>query len=251
MQNFTGNIGRTVTNRIGGAVAAIGAAIFMALCGALMAFVLAPQQAIKAANIEKMPQMDAAYVSAAAPGTDILITGYLNGSAPNPQLPKFIAYEAEQWDVSENKNTDGTPQAPSGSWEHVETIVPDLTLDMSGTPVNILSANNATLSGSNLHEQLVTKSSAFTADYKGQKLGEGSLRYTGFFSGDLVTVLGKKSSGDGVVPEELFAGDRVAFEQYQKDSAKALLFMGFAAMICSPFVGIGGVVAALMGRGRR
>ena len=27
MQNFTGNIGRTVTNRIGGAVAAIGAGI--------------------------------------------------------------------------------------------------------------------------------------------------------------------------------------------------------------------------------
>ena len=251
MQNFTGNVGRTLTNRISGAFAAVGAAIFMALCGALMAFVLAPGQAVKAANIAKMPQMDAAYVSAAAPGTDILITGNLNGSAPNPQLPDFIAYYSERWEVSENKNTDGTPQPPSGNWQHVETVVPNLTLDMSGTPVSVLAANNAMLSGSNLHEQLVPQSSAFTADYKGQKLGEGSLRYKGFFNGDLVTILGKKSSGDGVVPEEMFAGDRVAFEKYQKDSAKALLFFGFAAMICSPFVGIGGVVAALMGRGRR
>ncbi|MFM8876128.1 MAG: hypothetical protein ACKOGC_08655 [Anaerolineae bacterium] len=251
MQNLRGNIGRTLTNRIGGAVAAVGAAIFLALCGALMAFVLAPGQAVKAANIEKMPQMDAAYVSSAAPGTDILITGYVNGSAPNPQLPDFIAYDVEQWEVSEIKNTDGTPQAPSGSWQHVETVVPELTLDMSGTPITLLSVNNAMLTGSNLHEQLVPKSSAFTADYEGQKLGEGSLRYKGFFNGDLVTILGKKSSGDEVVPEELFTGDRAAYEQYQKDSAKALLFMGFAAMICSPFIAISGIVSALLGRGRR
>lgn len=251
MQNLIGNAGRSLTNRIGGAVAAVGAAIFMALCGALMAFVLAPGQAVKAANIAKMPQMDAAYVNAAVPGADILITGYLSGSAPNPQLPEFIAYYSERWEVSSSTNTDGTPQPPSGSWERVDTVVPDLSLDMNGTSILVLAANNAIMSGSNLHEQLVPQSGANTADYKGQKLAEGSLRYTGFYNGDLVTILGKKSSGDGVIPEELFAGDRVAFEQYQKDSAKALLFMGFAAMICAPFVGIGGVLAALFGRGRR
>ncbi|HMZ07705.1 MAG TPA: hypothetical protein PK078_08805 [Anaerolineales bacterium] len=245
------NILGGLRNRASTIIAAIGGAFLMAACGAVMTFVLAPGQAIKASQIAKMPQMDAAYVSLAAPGTDILITGYLNGTAPNPQLPEFIAYYQEEWEVSESSSSSSTPQPPSGSWRRVETVVPELALDMSGSPVPILAANNAILSGPNLHELLVPQTSAFTADYNGQKLGEGSIRYTGFFSGDLVTVLGKKSSSDGVVPEELFSGDRVAYEQYQKDSAKALLFMGIAAMACSPFVLIGGILAALFGRGRR
>ena len=251
MQNLTGNLFGTVRNRIAGVVGAVISAILLAGCGALMTFVLAPGQAVKASRIEKMPQMDAAYVASAAPGTDILITGIVSGDAPNPQLPDFIAYYQEEWDVSENKNTDGTPQPPSGSWQRVDSVMPNLSLDMNGTSVLLLSDNNVMMSGSNMHEQIVPKTSAFTADYNGKKLGEGSLRYTGFFNGDLVTVLGKKSSGDGVVPEELFAGDRVAYEKYQKDVAKALLFMGIAAMVCSPFIMIGGIFAALMGRGRR
>lgn len=252
MQRLTGNIFGTVRNRVAGAFAAVIGGVILAGCGVLMTFVLAPNQAMKASRIEKLPQMDAAYVASAAPGAEILITGFVSGDAPNPQLPEFIAYVKEEWDVSESKNTDGTPQAPSGSWQRVETVVPNLSLDMSGITIPILSENNASLSGSNMHEQIVPKTSAFTATYNGQKLGEGSFRYTGFFNGDLMTVLGKKaSSGNSVLPEELFAGDRVAYEKYQKDAVKALLFMGIAAMVCSPFITIGGIFAALMGRGRR
>ncbi|MBK6792010.1 MAG: hypothetical protein IPG80_05585 [Anaerolineales bacterium] len=254
MQNLTRNLVGTLSNRIGGVIAAIGGAIVLAGCGALMTFVLAPGQAVKASQIAKMPQMDAQYVSAAAPGADILITGYLTGTAPNSKLPEFIAYNQEEWDVTRSTNTDGTPQPPSGSWMHVGTVVPNLSLDMNGSPVNVLSVNNAMFSGSAMHEEVVrapSTQSQFTADYQGQPLPDGSMRYTGFFNGDLVTILGKKSSGDGVIPEELFSGDRVAFEQHQKDAAKALLFMGIAAMVCSPFIAISGVFAALLGRGKR
>ena len=62
------NIFASIRERIGSAVGAVIGAVFMLGCGALLAFVLSPQQALEARRIDKMPLMDAGSVAEAAAG---------------------------------------------------------------------------------------------------------------------------------------------------------------------------------------
>jgi hypothetical protein len=251
MQNFSvNNLFNNLRGRMSAVISAVIGSVLLCICGAVMAFVMAPGQAIKASQIAKMPLMDAQTVESAAVGSDILITGLVSGSAPNPSLPDFIAYEQDEWDVTVSKNSDGTPQPPSGSWTNSQTFISELALDVNGSSVPVLSSNTVSLGG-NLHEQLVDGKGSLQDQYNGKQLRDGALRYRGFFNGDLTTVYGKKASTGGVIPDELFAGDRVVFEQYQKQMASSLLLMGIGAMICSPVVLVGGVLGAAFGRRRR
>ena len=72
-----------------------------------------------------------------------------------------------------------------------------------------------------------------------------------FIDGDLVTVLGKKASSDGVIPSELYAGDRVAFADSKQDAARGLLIGGLCVIGLAPIVLVGGALIALFGRRRR
>jgi hypothetical protein len=244
------SINNLISNLRGRVTAVIGvviAAIALCACGAFMTFYLAPTQAMQAFQISKMPQMTAQTVNDVAAGTQLLITGYINGKIPTASLPDYIAYTQQEWDVTVTEDSNGNDNTPSGSWTNSQTIVPDLTLDMGGTPISILSNNDATLAGQ-LHEKIIDSTGSLQADYNGQSLRDGALRYQGFFNGDLTTVYGKKASVDGVIPEELFAGDRVAFEAYQKQLASSYLFMGIAFMICAPIFMVIGTFAAAFGR---
>ncbi|MBU1662265.1 MAG: hypothetical protein KKD28_12435, partial [Chloroflexi bacterium] len=145
------NIFSRIRERIGAVIAALIGSVALLGCGLLFALVLAPQQKLEARRIEAMPVMGAGAVAGAAAGDDILITGRLED---NPLVDEagFVAYELEEWVVtlpdSENADDD-----PDGSWETVERVVPDLSLNVDGEVVLILSANEATLSGL-LHEEL-------------------------------------------------------------------------------------------------
>jgi hypothetical protein len=250
MQNlFTGNLLANLRGRINAMIGVGIASVAFCLCGALMTFVLAPQQALKAYRISQMPLMDAGFVGNAAAGSDILITGYLKGEVAARSVPDFIAYTEEKWNVTVTKDSDGKENPPSGSWAHEQTVVPALTLDMNGAPIDILSANNADLSG-DLHEKIVEGNGALQAKDGDSMLRDGTLRYRGFFNGDLTTALGKKAAVGGVLPEELFAGDRVAFEAYQKELASTYLYMGIMFMGCSPLVLVIGTLGVLFGRRR-
>jgi hypothetical protein len=85
----------------------------------------------------------------------------------------------------------------------------------------------------------------------GEWLSEGSLRVRGFYNGDLVTVWGQKASIDGIIPKELFAGDRVTFIESQHATAKGLLIAGISMMVCSPIVLAVGVFTSMFGRRKR
>ncbi len=81
--------------------------------------------------------------------------------------------------------------------------------------------------------------------YEGERLPDGTRRYQGFFDGDLVTVLGKKSANGGVLPEHIFGGDRLQFEESQRQAASGLFMAGLCMMAFAPLLLIGGLLWAL------
>jgi len=243
------NIFRSVRERLGAAGAAVIGAVFLLGCGALMTFVLSPQQELEARRIERMPLMEAADVGSAAVGEELLITGRLDD---NPLMDGgFVAYRLDEWEVSypDYDDSDSEPE-PDGDWRRVEQVVPDLNLLVGTMVVRTLAANDAKLSGP-VHEELVYSDSYDEAQYNGEWVPHGSWRFKGFFNGDLVTVLGKRASAGGILPEEYYAGDRVAFADSKHEAAKGLLIGGMVMMVCAPVVLVGGVFAALFGRRRR
>jgi hypothetical protein len=150
-----------------------------------------------------------------------------------------------------------TPPAPDddggeakGSWKTAESRIPDLRLNVQGQTVQLLRADGATLSGS-LHEEWVYSDAGLKADYDGEPLPHGSLRYQGFLNDDLVSVLGKKASTDGVIPSELYAGDRVAFADSKRSAAQGFVIGGICLSVLAPTILIAGVLGALLGRRRR
>ena len=230
-------------NRVVGA--AVGALFFMT-CGAVLAFFISPHQALQARRIDRLPDMAAEDVAATAPNETILVTGRLEDN-PVVAGDRFVTYVRARWQVTTatpDKTSDSQDKEPSGKWETVDRIVPDLTLNVDGKRVEILCASGVTMSGP-LHEQLVRAYSFQKATYEGEMLAEGSERLRGFYNGDLTTVLGKKASTEGIIPDELFAGDRVAFAQHKKDAARGLFIGGLCMMGIAPLVLLGGVLSAL------
>ena len=161
---------------------AIGAFLLLA-CGALMVFVLSPQQAMLGRQISRMPDRDAATIHAAQAGTELLVTGHLQDNEIM-DTGGFVAYTRQEWVV--------TPPAPdddddktTGSWQTVERVVPALTLNIKGQTVRILRTDSVRMSGA-LREELIHSDGRLEAKYDGTWLSEGSLRTQGLFDGDLV-----------------------------------------------------------------
>jgi hypothetical protein len=236
--------------RLGAVAAAFAGAAACCLCGAYMAFVAAPGQALTAVGISRLPQMDAGTVEAAAPGQTVLISGRLEGNAPLLEGMSFVAYSEEEWKVTTPPSDEDSSGEPHGDWKAARLIVPELKLSVNGQIVIIRADENVRLSGP-LREELVRSSSSVQAKYEGELLPDGTKRYSGLADGDLVSVLGKKAAAGGVMPEQVFAGDRPAFEASQRQAASNLLVGGIASMIAAPVVLVGGVLAALFWRRRR
>ncbi|NUM48701.1 MAG: hypothetical protein HUU38_28675 [Anaerolineales bacterium] len=243
------NIFQLIRDRIAAVIGVVFFSILICFCGIAFTFFFAPQQAIEATRISNLPYMDAGTVTSAAPGTDLLVTAWLAGNAPLVEADAFVAYTLETWDVTPGTSSDEGETEPNGTWETVEQVIPDLTLDLNGQTVHLLSAPSVSFSGP-LHEQVVRGNGVEEAQYDGAWLPEGSQRYRGFFDGDLLTVLGKKASTGGIIPEKMFAGDRVAFEQSEKDTAKGLLIAGISMMVCAPIFLVLGGLGAIFGRAR-
>ncbi len=238
----------SIRERIGNVIAAVIGSIVLLGCGLLFLFFLAPKQKLEANRIENLPLMDASSVVNAIPGDDILISGILHGQ-PLPGAGRFIAYDLDQWDV-DPADPENPDDEPSGSWTNIESIVPSLEIDVGGQIVFVHSAHDAYMNGT-LHEEIEGSGAYLSANYGSTDLSDGSLRYRGFYDGDLTTVWGKKASTEGVIPEELYAGDRVMFIEHKHNTAKGLMIAGISMLVCSPIVLVGGILSAVFGRRRR
>lgn len=216
-------------------------------CGSLLTFVLAPRQALKAAQVSSIPQMDLVDVQAAAPGTPVLITGTLSGN--DPALPDggLVAYVEETWEVNETRSGRQTKTKAVGHWQKAGTVVPDLTLTFGEQSIGLLAADHVALSG-RLHEVIVDGTGPFEADDAGIPRPAGTQRFRGLKDGDRTTVLGQKSSDGGIIPEALYAGDRVAFEASQHQATSGLFVAGVTTLFFSPLVFFVGLGFAVFGR---
>lgn len=233
---------KSIRKRIGMVVGAGIGAIALVGFGLLLILVLAPKQKLQAYRIERMPIMDAGDVGTAPAGEDVLVTGRLAGE-PLPDAGEFVAYELEEWVVTPADSA--TPEAePDGEWETVRKVTPDLALTMGGETIQLLSAEGVKLSGP-MHEETIYADHDNVADYEGESLPDGTLRYSGFYAGDVVTVLGKKASIEGIIPDEYYAGDRVAFVESKHSAAKGMLIGGICMLGLAPLVLIGGLFAAV------
>ncbi len=217
-------------------------AVSMLCCvtGVLMTFVFAPGQALRANGISRLPQMDVETVSTASVGDTILVTGMLHGDAGQAGVPDLIAFEGERWDVTVPEPDEDGTVTPYGRWNSIPSVVPDLTMEINGQSVTIQAASGPSLTG-NLHEVIIPGDGETTAKSEGQSFNDGTLRYHGFVDGDLVTVYGKKSASGGIDPKNLFAGDRSAFEESQKEASKGILYSGICMFILTPIVLFGGL----------
>ena len=233
--------------RIGAAFGVLIISLLCCLGGVLMTFVFAPGQAVQASRISHLPVMDAQSVNVASAGDFILITGNLQGTPQAVGDSSFIAYGSERWSVSIPSADDDGPSTPTGSWTSQPAIVPELTLDMNGQSVDIHSASGVRLSGS-LHGLEISAENTVTANYDGQPVSDGTMRYHGIKNGELVTVYGKKAPSGGVNPEQLFAGDRAAFEESQHQATTGFLYSGICLFVLAPIVLIGGLIAVVFRR---
>lgn len=242
------NLLASLRQRLTGVFAALGFSLLCCVSGALMTFVLGPAQALEAFRVSRLPQMNIQDVQSAAPGETLLFTATLAGNRPS-QDADMVAYIVEEWQVAvptDSGRGSDSPQ-PSGHWETVEAVAPELTVKLGGQVILLHRAAGVQLSGG-LHEKMVKSDSALQAMDMDELLPDGTRRYRGLMDGDRVTVLGKKAREDGVIPDHLFAGDRVAFEESLREAAQGLFFAGLCTMALSPLVLLGGLLFALFKR---
>lgn len=239
---------RGARSRLQRAAAASVVAVSVFACGLLLVLVLSPVQAVKAWRVSRLPQMDAASVEQVAPGETVIVTGRLADNPSQWEEGGLVAYEMEEWSVTVPTPSPGDDDTgePHGSWVSRERVIPDLNLDLGGEEVHILSNPDARLSGAR-HETLIPGQGVAAQDFD-EPLPGGTRRYRGLTNGDLVTVLGKKASTDGIIPEEIFGGDRISYEAYLRQTASGLLTMGLCLMGVAPLILVGGLLAALFGK---
>ncbi len=234
-----------IRERIGAVVGAAAAALCFCVMGAFLAFYISPQQAIEWRQIQALPELDAAGFAAAASGTEVAVTGTLQGNEPLT-AEGFVAYEQQVWNVKTSSSSDEDDR-PAGDWETVKTLAPELTIAIHGGTIRTVSATSATFSG-NLHEVIVPGHGPSSADYNGQQLADGSTRTRGFFNGDLITVVGQKGVSGDLVPRRLYGGDRIGLVNEIHTGARVAFVVGVICMIVSPMIAVGGILGALFGR---
>jgi hypothetical protein len=240
-----------IRDRITGLVAAIIIAVIVFGCDLVFTLFLAPKQKIEAQRIENLPLMDGTTVNNAKPGDAILASGRL---VDNPIIfieGEFIAYTIEERDVSIPEFDPENPdKEPDGTWKNIERMVPDLTINVNDVLVNTIQNDDSYFNGA-VHEKILTSSGHDQPKYMDDWLPERSQRVRGFINGDLVTVWGKRATEKAVIPNELYAGDRVSFVESKHATAKGLLIAGISMMVCSPIIILGCILLSIFGKRKR
>jgi hypothetical protein len=238
---------RAIRERIGAALAITAFSIACCVGGLVMTFVFAPQQAVKTNRISGLPVMNADSVRTATAGNSLLITGVLHGDPQQVGEYDFIAYGGERWDVTVPTGVDDSYSEPHGRWASILPVVPELALDLDEQLVMIHAASHVRLNGA-LHDTVVPGESALTANDQGEPVSDGTIKYHGLVDGDLATVFGKKAADGGLDPEEIFAGDRAAFEESQRQAVSGFLISGIFMIFMTPVIFFGGLLLAIFKR---
>jgi len=213
-------------------VSAIVAFCFLAF-GAALIFYFGPQLAQEAQRIGDLTELDAASFRAIPSDQDVLITGVLEGNRKRTS-DGLVAYARECWDV-EYDSEDGY----EGSWETIETVLPELTVSVDGGQVRTVSVESATMGG-HRHSQIVEYGDG---KQKANGIPEGSIRVIGYKNEDQITIVGQKTKGR-LLPDRLHGGDRAHLLQELETGLWFTSICGVGLILIAPAI----LLSALLGR---
>jgi hypothetical protein len=172
--------------------------------------VVGPGMDKEAAEIEGLPGSTLESFYLAPPDSRVAITATLTG---NPILKDdLVAYVRQVWSVV----YDGPD-----TWEQSQQFIPPLTLQLEGQTVHVLGDQSGNIEfGGRLHEYIhASDSKGPCANYGGQRLCSGSLRFRGLVNGDVVTVVGRRTPQGAIVPSRLYGGSRAELvSQLRRDA---------------------------------
>ena len=214
--------------------------------GAFASFVVAPQQRIDASRTARMSTLSYEAFQAAPAGERLIVMGALADNPPISDEGEFVAYQMERWTTTLIQDEE-QGDFYTGKWdtENRVTEIPVLNVSIEGGTVATLPTESLRLTGA-LHEEIFESDSA-EVDLT-NKRPDDSRRYEGLRNGDTVTILGAKGSGGALIPEALYAGDRVAFDQSNVNQASSLFQMGICMMGLAPLLLLAGLLFALFKR---
>ncbi|NDJ34989.1 MAG: hypothetical protein GYB64_10005 [Chloroflexi bacterium] len=226
-----------IRERIG---AVIGTSIFSLLCGitgvVLVVFVAAGQSR-QARQIETAPVLDASSFAALAPGDFAVVSGTLTDNTP--VTGEFVAFETQRWDVTYDSEDDEY----DGDWQTVNEQWPALIIAVDGGTVRTVTATSVNFDGS---PREVRDESTTGRMVDGVR--EDTVRTIGFYNGDLITVTGDVASTGDLIPDRVFAGDRVQLVDDIRQGARVARGIGIALLIGAPLLFVMGIIGAILGR---
>lgn len=213
--------------------------------GIYYAFDLSHQLTSEWWQIRRQPALNATELAAAPVDSLLVVTGNLAGNAPISPLGYVACVEDKlsvyPCDPTDNEDCLLAYGQGTGMWVKLKQSVPGLTLTVSDGRVHTLPVAQVTFGG-NLREEVVAddfEHIAFTVEYNGQILSDGSLRTRGLENGDQVTIVGHKISTGELIPDHLIGGGEDALVAHFRPFARYQIFlrvMGFVMIIGSPIV---------------
>src|SRR5574341_740976 len=237
---------RNIQQRIGSALSAAIMAVFVFICGALMTFVLGPQQGGEARRIEGMPVLDSAGYASAETGDPVLVTGRLTGNQALTDQG-YVAYVIDEWDVSPPSNDNDDPD---GRWTEVDRQIPALKVELpDGDTLTVAPMNSSSVGGA-MQETLAETNTGLSDEYNGRSLHDGSRRTRGYVDGQTLTVVGTKGALGDLAPDRLYGGEKAQLVEEIRSGARLLFILGTVCMIGAPIIFVLGVLGALFGRRR-
>jgi hypothetical protein len=204
--------------RQGGFLAGQGFAIFIFGLGAMVAFLIAPTSAVKARMIQESPEIDATLIEYIEPGTQIVISGTLEGN--QPITGDFVALAPMVWTINE--------EFAEGAWLEAGKYVPELNVISESGTIGTAQGINPAFSG-RLHED---KDAA-----EGEQVS-GDRWVRGFANGDTVTIIGETTDSGKLRPNEIYGGNRKQMIDELARPSRVWRWIGFGIMAAGVGTGV-------------
>jgi hypothetical protein len=198
------------------------------LLGLFAGFIQAERVLAERGSIKNLPELEWSALQNVVPGTQVILSGTLAENSLAADVGGLIIYIEEVWAVRYN-DTEGS-EGWEGSWNWLNTYLPDTGVNMDGNRVMITKGQNVVIEQP-LHEfKLAVPRDGREVD----GIKEGSIRHRGYKAGDEVTVVGEKESA-AVAAARVFGGNRAALEQYLAYQVSGLriagVVMGLAGLV--------------------
>ncbi|MBN1122243.1 MAG: hypothetical protein JXJ17_14290 [Anaerolineae bacterium] len=187
-----------------------GFAVFIFLLGAMVTFVIAPTSAAKSTMIQESQEIDALLFDYIEPGTQVVISGVLEG---NPAVEgDFVTIAPLIWTVNQ--------EFANGAWLEGGKFVPELNVIAGSGTIPTAQGVNPAFSG-RLHE---VKDSL-----EGQPVN-GDRWVRGFYNGDTVTIIGETTADGKLRPNEIYGGNREQMVDELSRPSRVWRWIGFGIM---------------------